>query len=203
MGIYSDVILPKLCDLSMRNVRLHPYRKRVVGAADGRVLEIGSGSGLNLPFYRRDVREILALEPDPALLAMARRVPHTEIPVNFMEASAEAIPLDDNSIDTVVTTWTLCTIPGAAAALTEMRRVLRPQGKLLFVEHGLSPDRGVRWWQDRLTPIWGRISGGCHLNRPIRSIIEDGGFRIDRIETGYMQGPKPMTFMYEGSARPK
>lgn len=203
MGIYSDVILPKLCDLSMRNVRLHPYRKRVVGAADGRVLEIGSGSGLNLPFYRRDVREILALEPDPALLAMARRVPHTEIPVNFMEASAEAIPLDDNSIDTVVTTWTLCTIPGAAAALTEMRRVLRPRGKLLFVEHGLSPDRGVRWWQDRLTPIWGRISGGCHLNRPIRSIIENGGFRIDRIETGYMQGPKPMTFMYEGSARPE
>ncbi|TWA46551.1 methyltransferase family protein [Sinorhizobium medicae] len=203
MGIYSDVILPKLCDLSMRNVRLHPYRKRVVGAADGRVLEIGSGSGLNLPFYRRDVREILALEPDPALLAMARRVPHTEIPVNFMEASAEAILLDDNSIDTVVTTWTLCTIPGAAAALTEMRRVLRPQGKLLFVEHGLSPDRGVRWWQDRLTPIWGRISGGCHLNRPIRSIIENGGFRIDRIETGYMQGPKPMTFMYEGSARPE
>ncbi|MDX0772151.1 class I SAM-dependent methyltransferase [Sinorhizobium medicae] len=203
MGIYSDVILPKLCDLSMRNVRLHPYRKRVVGAAEGRVLETGSGSGLNLPFYRRDVREILALEPDPALLAMARRVPHTEIPVNFMEASAEAIPLDDNSIDTVVTTWTLCTIPGAAAALTEMRRVLRPQGKLLFVEHGLSPDRGVRWWQDRLTPIWGRISGGCHLNRPIRSIIENGGFRIDRIETGYMQGPKPMTFMYEGSARPE
>lgn len=203
MGIYSDVILPKLCDLSMRNVRLHPYRKRVVGAAEGRVLETGSGSGLNLPFYRRDVREILALEPDPALLAMARRVPHTEIPVNFMEASAEAIPLDDNSIDTVVTTWTLCTIPGAAAALTEMRRVLRPRGKLLFVEHGLSPDRGVRWWQDRLTPIWGRISGGCHLNRPIRSIIENGGFRIDRIETGYMQGPKPMTFMYEGSARPE
>ncbi|MDX0544098.1 methyltransferase domain-containing protein [Sinorhizobium medicae] len=192
-----------ICDLSMRNVRLHPYRERVVGAAEGRVLEIGSGSGLNLPFYRRDAREILALEPDPALLAMARRVPHTEIPVTFMEASAEAIPLDDNSIDTVVTTWTLCTIPGAAAALTEMRRVLRPQGKLLFVEHGLSPDRGVRWWQDRLTPIWGRISGGCHLNRPIRSIIEDGGFRIDRIETGYMQGPKPMTFMYEGSARPK
>ncbi len=191
MGIYSDVILPKLCDLSMRNVRLHPYRKRVVGAAEGRVLEIGSGSGLNLPFYRRDVREILALEPDPALLAMARRVPHTEIPVNFMEASAEAIPLDDNSIDTVVTTWTLCTIPGAAAALTEMRRVLRPQGKLLFVEHGLSPDRGVRWWQDKLTPIWGRISGGCHLNRPIRSIIENGGFRIDRIGPATCKGRSP------------
>ncbi|ASY73456.1 methyltransferase [Sinorhizobium fredii USDA 205] len=203
MGIYRDVILPKLCDLSMRNERLHPYRTRVIGAAEGRVLEIGSGSGLNLPFYRADVREILALEPDPALLAMARRVPHSEMPINFIEASAEAIPLDDNSVDTVVTTWTLCTIPGAATALAEMRRVLRPEGKLLFVEHGLSPDHGVRRWQDNLTPIWRRIGGGCHLNRPIRLMIEGAGFRIDRIETGYMRGPKPMTFMYEGSARPK
>ncbi|MEY9558401.1 class I SAM-dependent methyltransferase [Sinorhizobium fredii] len=203
MGIYRDVILPKLCDLSMLNERLHPYRTRVIGAAEGRVLEIGSGSGLNLPFYRPGVREILALEPDPALLAMARRVPHSEMPINFIEASAEAIPLDDNSVDTVVTTWTLCTIPGAATALAEMRRVLRPEGKLLFVEHGLSPDHGVRRWQDNLTPIRRRIGGGCHLNRPIRLMIEGAGFRIDRIETGYMRGPKPMTFMYEGSARPK
>nr|WP_153458941.1 class I SAM-dependent methyltransferase [Sinorhizobium fredii] len=187
----------------MLNERLHPYRTRVIGAAEGRVLEIGSGSGLNLPFYRPGVREILALEPDPALLAMARRVPHSEMPINFIEASAEAIPLDDNSVDTVVTTWTLCTIPGAATALAEMRRVLRPEGKLLFVEHGLSPDHGVRRWQDNLTPIRRRIGGGCHLNRPIRLMIEGAGFRIDRIETGYMRGPKPMTFMYEGSARPK
>ncbi|WP_041410618.1 class I SAM-dependent methyltransferase [Sinorhizobium fredii] len=203
MGIYRDLILPKLCDLSMRNDRLRPYRERVIGGAEGRVLEIGCGSGLNLPFYRAAVREILALEPDPNLLAMARHVPDSGMQVNFIEASAEAIPLDDRSVDTVVTTWTLCTIPGSAAALSEMRRVLKPQGRLLFVEHGLSPDRGVRWWQDALTPIWRRISGGCHLNRPIRSMIEDAGFRIDRIETGYMRGPKPMTFMYEGSARPK
>jgi ubiquinone/menaquinone biosynthesis C-methylase UbiE len=202
MGMYSDVILPRLCNLSMRNERLRPYRERVIGAAEGRVLEIGSGSGLNLPYYRPSVQEILALEPDPNLIKMARRVPHAEMPVNFIEASAETIPLDDSSVDTVVTTWTLCTIPGADAALSEMRRVLRPGGMLLFVEHGLSPDRGVRWWQDTLTPVWRRISGGCHLNRPIRSMIEDGGFRLDRIETGYMRGPKPMTFMYEGSARP-
>ncbi|MDX0190385.1 methyltransferase domain-containing protein [Sinorhizobium meliloti] len=202
MGIYRDVILPKLCDLSMRNERLHPYRERVIGAAEGRVLEIGCGSGLNLPFYRKEVREILALEPDPNLLAMARQLPDAGMPVNFIEASAEAIPLDDRSVDTVVTTWTLCTIPGSHAALSEMRRVLKPQGRLVFVEHGLSPDRGVRWWQDSLTPVWRRISSGCHLNRPIRSMIEDAGFRIDRIETGYMRGPKPMTFMYEGSARP-
>ncbi|QFI68688.1 SAM-dependent methyltransferase [Sinorhizobium alkalisoli] len=110
----------------MRNERLRPYRERVIGAAEGRVLEIGSGSGQNLPFYRPVVREVLALEPDPNLLAMARRVPRSEMPVKFIEASAEAIPLDDGSVDTVVTTWTLCTVPGADAALSEMRRVLRP-----------------------------------------------------------------------------
>lgn len=203
MGIYTDVILPRLCDLSMRNHRLRPYRERVIGAADGRVLEIGVGSGLNLPFYGATVREVLALEPAPKLLAMARRVPDPGMQVNFIEASAESIPLDHQSVDTVVTTWTLCTIPEAPAAIAEMRRVLKPYGKLLFVEHGLAPDASVRWWQDRLTPIWRRISGGCHLNRPIRSLIEGGGFSVERLETGYMPGPKPMTFMYEGSARPK
>jgi ubiquinone/menaquinone biosynthesis C-methylase UbiE len=124
------------------------------------------------------------------------------MPVNFLEASAEAIPLDRHSVDTIVTTWTLCSIPQAVIALAEMRRVLRPGGKLLFAEHGQAPDAGVRRWQDRLTPVWRRIGGGCHLNRPIRSMIEGAGFRIDRIETGYIPGPKPMSFMYEGSAWP-
>jgi SAM-dependent methyltransferase len=124
------------------------------------------------------------------------------MPVSFLEASAEAIPLDKYSVDTIVTTWTLCSISQPGTALAEMRRVLRPGGKLLFVEHGLAPDEVVHRWQDRLTPAWRYISGGCHLNRPIRSMIGAAGFRFDRIETGYMQGPKPMTFMYEGSARP-
>ncbi|WFU20564.1 class I SAM-dependent methyltransferase [Bradyrhizobium sp. CB3481] len=202
MAFYSDIILPRLCDLAMRNKQLQPYRERVIGAAEGRVLEIGIGSGRNLPFYRSPVTELLALEPSPQLTAMARNAPHPGAPVNFIEASAEAIPLDDRSIDTVVTTWTLCSIPDAAMALTEMRRVLQPGGKLLFVEHGMAPDRNVRRWQDWLTPAWKRISGGCHLNRPISAMIEGAGFRIDRVETGYMPGPKAMTFMYEGSARP-
>ena len=203
MGFYSDVILPRLCDLAMHNKELTPFRERAIGAAEGRVLEIGVGSGMNLPFYRPPVREVLALEPAPRLVAMARSVSHgAAMPVRFLEASAEAIPLDEHSVDTIVTTWTLCSIPQAATALAEMRRVLRPGGRRLFVEHGLAPDEGVRRWQDRLTPAWRRISGGCHLNRPIRSMIEDAGFRIDRIATSYIPGPRPMTFMYEGSARP-
>jgi len=202
MGFYNDVILPKLCDVAMRNKQLRPYRERVIGAAEGRVLEIGIGSGRNLPFYRSQVAELLALEPSPQLTAMARHALRPGMPINFVEASAEAIPLEDHSVDTVVTTWTLCSIPDAATALTEMRRVLRPSGKLLFVEHGMAPDRNVRRWQDWLTPGWKRISGGCHLNRPISAMIESAGFRIDRVETGYMPGPKAMTFMYEGSARP-
>jgi ubiquinone/menaquinone biosynthesis C-methylase UbiE len=120
-----------------------------------------------------------------------------------LKGSAEAIPLESKSVDTVVTTWTLCTIPEVARALSEMRRVLKPGGRLLFVEHGRSPDPNVRCWQDRLTPLWKRIGGGCHLNRAIGQLIEESGFRIENINTGYMKGPKPMTFMYEGSARPK
>lgn len=202
MSFYNDVILPRLCDLAMRNRHLVPYRERVIGAAEGRVLEIGVGSGRNLPFYRPATKQILALEPSPKLVDMARSVPHPGTHVSFLEASAESIPLDNGTVDTVVTTWTLCTVPQALTALGEMRRVLRPGGRLLFVEHGLAPDERVRWWQDRLDPAWKSISGGCHLNRPIRTLIEQAGFRIDRLETGYMPGLKPMTFMYEGSASP-
>jgi ubiquinone/menaquinone biosynthesis C-methylase UbiE len=174
----------------------------VVGAAEGQVLEIGVGSGLNLPFYPTAVTAIVALEPSAHLVAMARRSAlASATPVRFLEASAEAIPLADASIDCVVTTWTLCTIPRALDALDEMRRVLRPHGRLLFVEHGLAPDARVRRWQDRLTPAWRTLSGGCHLNRPIQTLIERAGFRVERLDTGYMPGPKPMTFLYEGSAR--
>ena len=168
------------------------------------MLEIGIGSGLNLPFYSSNVTHVIGLEPSPKLLAMARRVERTDLgPVEFIEGSAEAIPLQDASVDTVVTTWTLCSIPDALRALRDMRRVLRPGGHLLFVEHGRAPDPNVVWWQDRLTPLWKPLGGGCHLNRTIGTLIEEAGFRFDRFESGYMRGPKPMTFMYEGSAHPQ
>ena len=205
MGFYQDQIVPLLINWSMRQKNLAAYRARIIPAAEGRVLEIGIGSGLNLPFYSRNVARVIGLEPSPRLLAMARRVERngSNGSVEFIEGSAEAIPLQDASVDTVVTTWTLCSIPDALRALCDMRRVLRPGGHLLFVEHGRAPDPNVIWWQDRLTPVWKRLGGGCHLNRAIGTLIESAGFQFDRLETGYMRGPKPMTFMYEGSARPR
>ena len=203
MGLYQDHVLPHITNLAMRNRENLPYRRRVISAAEGRVLEVGIGSGLNLPFYPAGVDEIVGLEPSPKLAEMTRRAARdTALHVSLIEGSAEAIPLDSASVDTVVTTWTLCSIPKAGQALAEMRRVLRPGGQLLFVEHGLAPEADVRKWQDRLNPVWKVIGGGCHLNRPIRTLIENGGFRITGIETGYAKGPRPMTFMYEGRALP-
>ena len=167
------------------------------------MLEIGVGSGLNLPFYSEAATHVIGLDPSPKLLSLAREAAAgAGASTELLEGSAEAIPLDDRSIDTVVTTWTLCSIPNVTRALSEVRRVLKPDGVLLFVEHGRSPDARVGRWQDWLTPIWKRIGGGCHLNRPIRTLVEGAGFRIEQIETGYAEGPKPMTFMSEGRARP-
>jgi ubiquinone/menaquinone biosynthesis C-methylase UbiE len=203
MSFYSEHVLPHLINLSMQNRELKPYRERIISQAVGRVLEIGFGSGLNLPFYGPRVREILGLEPSVRLTAMAQRaVGQSKAPVTFIASSAETIPIENGSIDTVVTTWTLCSIPDAARALAEMRRVLKPTGQLLFVEHGLAPEDHVRKWQHRLTPMWKRIGGGCHLDRPIGKLIEGTGFRMRELQTGYMKGPKPLTFMYEGQATP-
>lgn len=202
MGFYRDHVVPHLVNVAMRNRDLVPYRQRVVSAAEGHVLEIGIGSGVNLSFYPLRTKQIFGLEPAPRLIRMAERSAHrSSVRVQFIEASAEAIPLDDNSIDTVVMTWTLCSIPDAQQSLVEMRRVLKPDGQLLFVEHGQAPEESVRKWQNWLTPIWKRIAGGCHLNRPVPMLIENAGFRIGQLTTGYMRGPTPMTFIYEGSAR--
>lgn len=201
MGFYQEHVVPRLVNLAMRNRQLTPFRERTIRLAGGRVLEIGVGSGLNLPLYTDRTTEILGLDPHPRLLAMASEKPRS-VPSRLIEGSAESIPLDDASIDTVVSTWSLCTVRDVAAALAEIRRVVKPDGQLLFVEHGLAPENSVQRWQNRLTPLWKGLAGGCHLNRPISCLIENAGFKIAQVQTGYMPGPKPMTFTYEGSARP-
>jgi ubiquinone/menaquinone biosynthesis C-methylase UbiE len=202
MSFYKERIVPYLVHMAMRQEALAPYRNRVVSGAKGRVLEVGIGSGLNLSHYGESTDQVIGIDPSEKLLSMAAHaVRRPSLQVTFLKGSAETIPLEDASIDTVVTTWALCTIPDVTTALSEMCRVLKPDGRLLFVEHGRSPDRSVRRWQDRLTPFWRCLGGGCHLNRAISQLIESAGFRIERMDTGYMKGPRPMTFMYEGSAR--
>jgi ubiquinone/menaquinone biosynthesis C-methylase UbiE len=201
--VYNEYVLPHVINLAMRNRELRPFRERVIAAADGRVLEVGMGSGLNLALYGPQASEVIGLEPAPKLIAMAQRAAiQMQCAVSIIAGVAEAIPADDHSFDTVVMTWTLCSIPGADVALKEIRRVLRPGGQLLFFEHGLAPEQNVQRWQHRLTPIWKKIGGGCHLDRPISALIEAAGFTLARLDTGYIKGPKPMTFLYEGRALP-
>jgi ubiquinone/menaquinone biosynthesis C-methylase UbiE len=200
VSFYGDRILPHLLNLAMRHKELAAYRQRVVPAAQGRVLEIGIGSGLNLPFYVPGVDAVIGLDPSSPLLAMVQGQATASAPVSMLQGTAEAIPLEAASVDTVVTTWTLCSIPNVTAALADMRRVLKPNGMLLFVEHGKAPDAAVARWQDRLTPLWKPIAGGCHLNRKIDALIHDAGFTVTDLRAGYMRGPRPFTFMYEGRA---
>jgi ubiquinone/menaquinone biosynthesis C-methylase UbiE len=203
LGFYQDFIVPHLINVAMRNRQLVPYRERVIASAQGRVLEVGIGSGVNIPFYGSQMRELIGLEPAPRLIAMAHDAgARTALPVQLIEGSSEAIPIDSASIDTVVSTWTLCTVPDVLSALREMRRVLKPGGRFLFAEHGLAPEKSIQRWQNWLNPAWKRLGGGCHLNRAIDRLIEDSGFRIERLNTGYLGRRNPMTFMYEGVAVP-
>ena len=203
MSFYDERILPPLINLVMQQRQLRRYRHTLVPRARGRVLEIGVGSGLNLPFYGAGVESVIGIDPSARLLAMARRIADaTAVRAELLLGSAMALPLPAASVDTVVMTWTLCSIPDPALALREMRRVLRPGGALLFVEHGLSPESGVARWQRALTPIWRHVAGGCHLDRRIDHLVRDAGFEIPVLATGYADGPRPMTFMYEGRAEP-
>ncbi len=201
MGFYERWIVPRLLDLAMRNRLLDHYRHQTVASARGLVLEVGVGSGLNLPLYGPAVTRVVGLDPSLDLLRLAsKRAADAIVPVSLLRASAENLPVADAVFDTIVMTWTLCSIPNPMAALTEMRRVLRPGGRLIFVEHGLSPEIRTARWQRRLTPYWKRFSGGCHLDRKTDDLIRAAGFQVDAVETGYMKGPKPWTFMYQGSA---
>jgi ubiquinone/menaquinone biosynthesis C-methylase UbiE len=201
-GFYDRYVLPPFLHLACGLKPFRMQRQKVIPRARGRVLEVGIGSGLNLPFYDKDrIEKVIGIDPSSALRAYAERaVSAAPFAVEFIEQPAERLALDEASIDTIVITYTLCTIPDTVAALSRMRRVLRPGGELLFCEHGQSPDEGVRRWQDRLTPAWRRIAGGCHLNRAIPELIKAGGFRIEKLETRYLSGWKPLTFNYWGVA---
>ena len=203
MGIYARWIFPRLVDCAMRSEETTPYRRALVPQARGRVLEIGIGSGLNLPFYTGKVELVVGLDPSPELLqSAAHRRWQAGVPVHLVQATAEAVPLKDGSVDTVVMTWTLCSIPNAPRALGEVRRVLRRGGQLLFVEHGLAPDEKVARWQHTIDPLWARVS--CHLDRPMDALISEAGFALVELQTGYLgKGPKLMTYMYTGCATPK
>ena len=185
VNIYSAWLLPRLLDTVMQQKQMLPYRERIGAAANGRTLDVGIGSGLSLGFYGERTEQVVGIDPSAELLLFAEERAHkVSVPVELIRASAESLPLDDRSVDTVVSTFTLCSIGDAAIALSEMRRVLKPGGKLLFVEHGRAPDNGVARWQDRLTPLWSRVAGGCRLNRKPDDLILSAGFLIDTLARG-------------------
>ena len=191
MGVYERWILPRLLDLAMRNRLLDHYRQRTIETARGLVLEVGVGSGLNLRFYSRAVDRVCAIDTSIELLRLAQeRTADAVVPVSLLRASAEHLPFADAVFDTIVMTWTLCSIANPVAALIEMRRVLKPGGQLLFVEHGLSPEIPIARWQHWLTPCWKRIGGGCHLDRKMDELIGAAGFRFTGLATEYAKHRK-------------
>lgn len=205
MSLYERYVLPRLLDLGCSSAPVRKQREKVVPKAHGRVLEIGVGSGLNLPFYdMQRVEVLIGLDPSPELRRMAeRRAREASIEVAWLERQAERIPLDDQSIDSIVITYTLCTIADPGAALSEMRRVLKPGGALYFSEHGRAPDPKVAHVQDLITPYWGKITGGCALNRDIPALLGDGRFELVDLQTMYLpKTPRFFGYTYWGCARP-
>jgi len=202
VGLYAKYVIPRIVNFTCRAKPITRQRAKVVPLANGRVLELGIGSGLNLPFYdRAKVSHVWGLDPSAETWRIGQRQRSTlGFDVEFIEGSAEKIPLDSGSADTVVVTYTLCTIPDVARCLADIRRVLRPEGELIFCEHGAAPDESVRRWQNRLNPLWRRIGGGCNLNREIPLLLEQAGFTIRTLETMYIPGWRPACFNYWGTA---
>lgn len=202
MGFYDEKILPRFINLACGSKPTTKQREKIVPRAEGDVLEIGFGSGLNVPYYdKQKVRKVFGLEPSEGMRKLAAdKVAGSDIDIEFIDLPGEKIPLDANSVDTVLVTYTLCTIPNVAAALEGMRRVLKPGGTLLYCEHGKAPDANVLRWQNRLNPAWEKIGGGCNINRDIPALIEDNGFCITSDERMYVPGPRILSYNFWGSA---
>ncbi len=205
MGIYGTHVLPHLVGLACGGGDIAKQRRRVVPRATGRVLEVGMGPGFNLPFYDRSTVEFVwGLEPSAGMRRKAAdALAATDLDVRWLDLPGEEIPLDDHSVDTVVLTYTLCSIADADRALAQMHRVLKPGGELVFSEHGEAPDESVRRWQHRVDPVWTRFAGGCHITRPIPALIESGGFELVESDSAYLPGPKIASYHYWGVARPR
>ncbi len=194
MGIYTDHVLPRLINCTCGLRTADPLRKRVCAGINGDVVEIGFGSGLNVTFYPPDVTRVRAVEPTDVSWRLAgRRVSASQIPIERAGLDGQKLPFDDDTFDTALSTWTLCTIPDPGAALRELKRVLKPGGSLHFVEHGLAPDEDVRRWQYRLEPAQKRLAGGCHLTREPGELITTAGLTVTELDSFYEQGtPKPI-----------
>ncbi len=205
MGIYDTYVLPHVVAVACGTGDVAKQRRKVVPRATGRVLEVGMGPGLNLPFYDRATVELVwGLEPSEGMRRKAApALEATDLDVRWLDLPGEEIPLDDNSADTIVLTYTLCSIADWERALAQMRRVLKPEGQLLFSEHGEAPDESVRKWQHRIDPVWTRLAGGCHITRPIPKLIESAGFELVEVESGYLPGAKIASYHSSGVARPR
>ena len=203
MGVYRDRILPHIVNLAMNTKAMKDERKRCLKDVKGTVLEVGFGTGLNLPYYPRTVTRVVGVDPSETSARLARkRIAASPFPVEIVGLSAEKIPAADASFESIVSTFTLCTIPDVAGALLEMRRVLGPGGRFYFVEHGHTQDPKVQRWQDRLNSVEQTVFGGCNLNRRISALIEHAGFEIEQLENSYLKGaPKFAGFLYRGVAK--
>jgi len=204
MGFWANRVLPGLIEKSCRSRTILEERRRWIPRAHGQVLELGVGSGLNLAFYDpARVAKVTGIDPSPPLLARASaRAAEAPVPVELVEASAEQLPFDAGSFDSAVVTYALCSMDDPARALAEVRRVLRPGGALMFVEHGLAPDAATQRWQHRLTPLWRRIGGGCRLDRDTAALLRDAGYQLDDLTAAYSDGVRWLNFTYQGTARP-
>ena len=201
MGVYRDQILPRFTNVLLASREFGQVRERVASRLSGEVLEVGFGSGLNVPYYPPGVRRVQAVDPATVGRKLAaKRVAASPVSVEYIGLDGQDLPLESESIDHVLITWTLCTIPDVDAALLEIHRVLRSGGQMHFAEHGLSPDAKVATWQIRLNPIQQRGAGGCHLNRPIDQLVTKAGFDLTRLNNFYARGPKSTGYMYEGVA---